>query len=120
MWNARMHRTASADDIYAGIEDEDASVPSCRRVTIPIARPKRLALGDATAESAHANNVEALKDRVRNEIEKSELTAAAVRGGDVVPDHSMRRVKVAPRVVGVPEKIREEMAAECFRDPRRD
>ena len=120
MWNARLHRTASADDMYARIENDKASVPSCRRVTIPVARGKRLAMRNANVESARANGVEALKDQVRYEVEKSELTAAAVRSGDVVPDQSMRRVRVARRVVGVPESIREEVAPGCFRDPRRD
>ena len=115
-----MDRTASVDDMYSDLQNQDASVPSCRRVTVPVVRAKRLAVRDANAELTHAKKIEALKDEVRNEIEKSELTASAVRSGDTVPDQSMRRVRVARRVVGVPDDIREEVSAECFRDPRRD
>jgi len=115
-----MHRTDSANDIYAGIENDDVSVPSCRRVTVPVARPKHLSARNPSTDPEQAQKLESLKDKVRSEIEKSELTAAAVRSGDVVPDQSMRRIKVARRVVGVPENIREEISAECYRDPRRD
>lgn len=115
-----MHRTVSADDGYAGSADEPEGVPSCRRVTIPVARAKQLSLRGADTEAKQARTIATFKDGVRNEIERGELISAAVRSGDVVPDESMRRIKIARRVVGVPENICEQISEQCLRDPRRD
>ncbi|MGH7285037.1 MAG: hypothetical protein ACRELY_26215 [Polyangiaceae bacterium] len=101
-----MYRTASVEDVYAGTEGEESGVASRRRVTIPVGRPKHLTIRDETATT--------------NLAEKTELTAAAVRAGDVVPNQSMRRIKVAKPVAGVPQIIQEQISVRCLRDPRRD
>lgn len=118
MRDARKHRLPPVEDIYQGLADDEEVVPSYRRATEPVLRAKHIA--PPPTPVPQGADRESLKTIARREIEKSELTAAAIKNGDAVPEQSMRRIKVARRVVGVPEVIEERLSESVFRDPRRD
>ncbi|HEX7663303.1 MAG TPA: hypothetical protein VF407_02270 [Polyangiaceae bacterium] len=103
MWKAPEARADAADDLYAGIEDE--SVPSYRRSTVPVARAK--VIPRSVPQSVH----EAETRRPERLVDAS---------GTHIPEESMRRLKAAKRVSGVPEFIREEISATAMNDKRRE
>lgn len=96
-------RLDPSEDLYAGAEDE--SVPSYRRSTVPVARAKIVTR--TVAPSVH----EADTRRPERLVDAT---------GACIPEESMRRLKAAKRVSGVPEFIREEMSEAALRDPRRE
>lgn len=96
-------RQEPSEDLYADAEGE--GVPSYRRSTVPVARAKVVVR--AVVQSVH-----------EADTRRPERLVDATGVG--IPEESMRRLKAARRVSGVPEFIREEMSEAALRDKRRE
>lgn len=100
-------RNQSSEDIYENLDDAaDDRVPSQRRVTVRVGRPRPCDVHDL--ETLPPPSPPAYETRV-----------AEARSSDV-PEQSMRRLRVARPVSGAPTAISEPVTAAILRDPRRD
>ncbi len=97
-------RNPSLEDIYENVDRADEPVPSQRRITVRVSRPRQQEVRD----------LETLPPA-------KPLPRQMLAGEHEVPDQSMRRLRVAmPRVSGAPTSIEEPVTAAMLRDPRRD
>jgi hypothetical protein len=107
---AHAFKPTSPEDIYNGLDSTDDSVPSCRRITVRVGRPKAL------PRDYHD---------VKTEPPASPPAFEAVDDNHaVIPDQSVRRMRIARvqsvRVSGAPDDIQEPVTEAMLRDPRRE
>jgi hypothetical protein len=99
-------RNPSSEDIYENLDDADDRVPSQRRITVRVGRPRPCDVHDL--ETLPPPSPPAFEARV-----------AEARTSDA-PEQSLRRVKAARPVSGAPTAIQEPLTEAILRDPRRD
>jgi hypothetical protein len=109
---AHAFRPASPEDIYNGLDSTDESVPSCRRITVRVGRPKALPRDVRDAQTEPPANPPAYQPTV------------AADENAMIPEHSVRRMRAAKvpsvRVAGAPDSIEEPVTEAMLRDPRRE
>jgi hypothetical protein len=103
-------KPTSSEDIYDGLDSADEAVPSCRRITVRVGRPKLV------SREAHEAKTEPPASPPAYQPAADEASAT--------PDQSMRRLRVAKvqsvRVSGAPSRISEPVTEAMLRDPRRE
>jgi hypothetical protein len=103
-------KPASSEDIYDGLDSTDEGVPSCRRITVRVGRPKLV------SRDVHEARTEPPASPPAYQPTAEEASA--------VPDQSMRRMRIAKvqsvRVSGAPNSISEPVTEAMLRDPRRE
>ncbi|MEO8874242.1 MAG: hypothetical protein ABI461_01540 [Polyangiaceae bacterium] len=111
MTTARAFQPPSHEDIYANLDDQ-AQVPSCRRVTVPAIKRAKLLTQNRDAQD------------LKTEPPLHPPAYRPLSQDLAIPEQSVRRLRVArvqsARVPGAPDVIQEPLTEALLRDPRRE